>query len=918
MTPRLLPRLARTAAALLLLAASSLFGAQPANVTALAISPGSVDVSASARTVVVTVTDTAASSVSASLTLAGASSPTSSQTTGYVAGTMLSPGHFQISLSVPYQGAAGTWQLSLHATEGSGPEAQYPWGRLKQDFPPATVDVISSTADTAAPLLASFSLSPSTIDTTSAAQAINASFSVTDNLSGTSSVSFWFTGPDGALYPGATALGSGTTLSGTWGGAVTIPAGSVPGLYQLSKVTTLDALNNSRTYLAADLASLGTGSVRNIGKLGQTISFGAIPDHTYGDTAFGLSASASSGLPVTFTIFSGPATLSGNTLTITGAGYVTVRASQGGNGTYTAATDVDQTFQVFQAEATIVVTPYDVNYDGHAHTATGTATGLAGLDLSSLLTLTGTTHTDAGTYATDGWSFAGNTNYKAASGTVTDKIAQINATIVVTPYDVNYDGTAHTATGTATGLAGLDLSSLLTLTGTTHTDAGTYATDGWSFAGNTNYKAASGTVTDKIAQINATIVVTPYDVNYDGTAHTATGTATGLAGLDLSSLLTLTGTTHTDAGTYATDGWSFAGNTNYKAASGTITDKIAKVNAIITVTPYSVTYDGNAHTATATARGVESVPADLGSLLTLTGTTHTNAGDYPADAWSFAGNTNYNPASGTIHDAIAKANATVNVTGYTGVYDGNPHGATGTATGVKGETLSGLNLGASFTDVPGGTANWTFTDITGNYNNTSGSVAITLTKANATITVTPYNTIYDGNSHTATGTATGVKGESLAGLLTLSGTTHTSPGDYPADAWSFAGNTNYNSASGTVHDVITYGFYGLLSPYTPNKSYKIKSAIPLKWQYTNAANVAIPSGTAAPEIRILKVADYASSDGAITLDDAGSSGYQYDTTTNTWQFNWKTTGLTPGTYYIYITSGVTKQVNGPFPIQLTN
>src|SRR5512133_760736 len=111
--------------------------------------------------------------------------------------------------------------------------------------------------------------------------------------------------------------------------------------------------------------------------------------------------------------------------------------------------------------------------------------------MSRLLDLTGTTHTEAGTYSTDGWTFAGNTDYKAASGTITDKIAQINATIVVTPYDVNYDGNPHTATGTATGLAGLDLASLLTLSGTTHTDAGTYATDGWSFAGNTNYKAAS-------------------------------------------------------------------------------------------------------------------------------------------------------------------------------------------------------------------------------------------------------------------------------------------------------------------------------------------------------------------------------------------------------------------------------------------
>ncbi len=45
------------------------------------------------------------------------------------------------------------------------------------------------------------------------------------------------------------------------------------------------------------------------------------------------------------------------------------------------------------------------------------------------------------------------------------------------------------------------------------------------------------------------------------------------------------------------------------------------------------------------------------------------------------------------------------------------HGATGTATGVGGAALSGLVLGDSFTNVPGGTATWTFTDTTGNYNN---------------------------------------------------------------------------------------------------------------------------------------------------------------------------------------------------------
>ena len=69
---------------------------------------------------------------------------------------------------------------------------------------------------------------------------------------------------------------------------------------------------------------------------------------------------------------------------------------------------------------------------------------------------------------------------------------------------------------------------------------------------------------------------------------------------------------------------------------------------------------------------------------------------------------------------ITKADATVSVDGYTGVFDGNAHGATGTAKGVGGVTLSGLDLGAKFTNVPGGTAHWTFTDATGNYNDAVG------------------------------------------------------------------------------------------------------------------------------------------------------------------------------------------------------
>ncbi len=81
----------------------------------------------------------------------------------------------------------------------------------------------------------------------------------------------------------------------------------------------------------------------------QTITFGSLGNKTYPAAAFTVLATASSGLTPTFSIVSGPATLNGNTLTLTGAGTVVVRASQAGNSTWAAATPVDQSFTVVDA-----------------------------------------------------------------------------------------------------------------------------------------------------------------------------------------------------------------------------------------------------------------------------------------------------------------------------------------------------------------------------------------------------------------------------------------------------------------------------------------------------------------------------------------------------------------------------------------
>ena len=92
--------------------------------------------------------------------------------------------------------------------------------------------------------------------------------------------------------------------------------------------------------------------------------------------------------------------------------------------------------------------------------------------------------------------------------------------------------------------------------------------------------------------------------------------------------------------------------------------------------------------------------------------------------WAFTDVTgNYNNKSGNVEIEIYKANATCSITGYDVIFDNASHTATGSCTGVNNASLAGLNLsGTSHKDAGVYTDAWTFTDVTGNYNNTGGPV----------------------------------------------------------------------------------------------------------------------------------------------------------------------------------------------------
>lgn len=75
----------------------------------------------------------------------------------------------------------------------------------------------------------------------------------------------------------------------------------------------------------------------------QTITFYPLPPIPHGSAAFPLTARASSGLAVAYTV-TGPATISNSMLTVTGPGLVTVTANQSGNANYSAAPPVVRSF----------------------------------------------------------------------------------------------------------------------------------------------------------------------------------------------------------------------------------------------------------------------------------------------------------------------------------------------------------------------------------------------------------------------------------------------------------------------------------------------------------------------------------------------------------------------------------------------
>lgn len=139
---------------------------------------------------------------------------------------------------------------------------------------------------------------------------------------------------------------SATTVSGTTASATVTITGA-------GTCTVTGDQGGDANWLAAPTATAGIA----ITKASQTIDFPPPGNKTFGDPDFTVTATASSGLPVTFSVLpTDPCTVSGDLVHITHAGVCHITASQGGDADYNSATPVERDVTIAPAPTSASLT----------------------------------------------------------------------------------------------------------------------------------------------------------------------------------------------------------------------------------------------------------------------------------------------------------------------------------------------------------------------------------------------------------------------------------------------------------------------------------------------------------------------------------------------------------------------------------
>jgi hypothetical protein len=596
-----------------------------------------------------------------------------------------------------------------------------------------------------------------------------------------------------------------------------------------SSITAKQAGNNSYNP-AVDVAQSLT-----VNKASQTITFAALSNKTFGDAPFTLSGTSSSGLAVTYTSSNTAiATISGNTVTIVGAGTTTITAKQAGNNNYNPAVDVAQSLTVNKAPQTITFTALGNRAFGDApFTLSGTSSsGQAVTYISSntsVATVSGNTVTIVGAGTTTITAKqAGNNNYDPAVDLAQSlTVNKANQTITFTSLaNKTFGEVPFALSGTSSsGLAVTYVSSntaVATISGNTLTivGAGT-ATLTAKQAGNNNYNPAVD-----VAQ-SLTVNKAPQTTTFAPLANKIYGDVpfvlpgTSSSGLTLTytsgntAVATVSGNTVTIVGVgTATITAKQAGNSNYNPSvdvGQSLT--VNKASQTITFAALSSKTFGDAPftlAGTSSSGLVLTYTSSNTAVATVSGNTVTIVGVGSATITAKqAGNANHNSAVDVAQPlTVNKANQTITFTALPSKTFGDaPFTLSGTSSSGLPLTYSSSNgavatvSGNTVTIVGAGVASITASQAgNANYNSGETSRQLTVNKALQTITFTALSnkTFGDAPFNLSGTSSSGLPLTFTSGntaVATVSGITVTivGAGTITITA-SQAGNNNYNPA----------------------------------------------------------------------------------------------------------------------------
>src|SRR3954470_3289149 len=425
----------------------------------------------------------------------------------------------------------------------------------------------------------------------------------------------------------------------------------------------------------------------SIGKTSQTITFPAIADFSWSGGSATLTATASSGLAVSYSVLSGPCSITGSTLTASHAGSCVVAADQAGNATYSAAAQQTQNANVTKANQTINVTTHApssaVFNTQFAVAATGGGSGnavtFANAGVCSTTGATFTMTSGTGTCSVK-YDQAGNSDYNAAPQVVETVTAQkANQTITVSlhaPSTAVFNssfGVAATAPGGAVSFSSAGSCSNSGATFTITSGSGTCSVK-YDQAGDGNYNAAPQVTESTTAQqAEQTILVTlhaPSTAAFNssfGVAASGGGSGNPVT-VSTAGVCSNTGATVTMTSGSGTCSVKFdqAGNGNYNAApqvtESTTAQKAAQAINVTTHAPSSAVYNtGFSVAATGGASGnpvtfsSAGACSNSGGAFTMTSGTGTCSVKYDQ-----AGDANYNAAPQVTESVTAqKAGQTI-------------------------------------------------------------------------------------------------------------------------------------------------------------------------------------------------------------------------------------------------------------------